>query len=266
MTGLYEPLATCQCSHTFRQHQTARGYCGYCECEAFVLAEVQPAHTPVQLKQVVAPAPIPAPAYAEGQPSPELLGKLSPYYRDNLYSLLLAIPEANTGDWYGEFINALEVLDANPTKANRRPKELRAALDDEVTKLKQEIVRLAKEGSPGVLHDVDRAFYKLAISERDAERHRVDMLRLANKELEAKVEELEAKTREMALQGLTSEGEWIEMTKELKDKLAALKRSGEVCECCIENECDCMEGVTWGEGSGSDTVDEGADELPRQED
>lgn len=23
----------------------------------------------------------------------------------------------------------------------------------------------------------------------------------------------------------------------------------ETCACCVENDCDCMEGVTWGEGS-----------------
>lgn len=253
----YPPLTVCTCGHTFRQHQTARGYCGYCDCEAFVLAEQQPAATPTPTTVTLKPE---APAITEEvHMVDEALGRLDAYYRDNLLSLLLAFPEANTGDWYGEFLNALEVLDANPTKANVRPKALRASLDKEVEKLKQEIVRLAKEGTPGVMHEVDKSFYKLAIKERDAERHRVDLLTAEKKELEAKI-------REMALQGLTSEGEWMEMTKDLNDKLATLKRSGEACQCCIENECDCMEGVTWGEGTGSDAVDESPDELQQQED
>jgi hypothetical protein len=35
---------------------------------------------------------------------------------------------------------------------------------------------LKKKGSPGVMHEVDRAFYELAIKERDYERVRADRL------------------------------------------------------------------------------------------
>ena len=31
----------------------------------------------------------------------------------------------------------------------------------------------------------------------------------------------------------------------LKKKVAHLIASGECCTCCVENDCDCMEGVTW---------------------
>ena len=41
---------------------------------------------------------------------------------------------------------------------------------------KAEIERLKQEGSPGVLHEVDQAFYDLTVRERDHERQRVDRL------------------------------------------------------------------------------------------
>lgn len=261
-TSDHYPAAACKCGHTLRQHQTAQGYCAYCDCESFDRADVKAGPTGVQLKQEAPVSAQPAaptqPTPTFGQPSAAVLGNLDAYYRDNLLCLLKEVPEANTGDWYQEFINALEETGANPKKANSAPGKIRAAINAEEPRLKKELLRVAKEGTPGVMHDVDKSFYKLAIKERDAERHRVNRLT-------AEVKELKDKIKEMALQSLTSEGEWMEMTKELNDKLATLKRSGEVCQCCVENECDCMEGVTWGEGSGSDTVDEGADELPRQE-
>lgn len=45
-----------------------------------------------------------------------------------------------------------------------------------INALEQEIARLKKEGVPGVMHEVDAAFYRLAIKERDFERQRVDAL------------------------------------------------------------------------------------------
>ena len=45
-----------------------------------------------------------------------------------------------------------------------------------VDALTAEVERLKTEGTPGVMHEVDRAFYKLTVKERDAERHKVDAL------------------------------------------------------------------------------------------
>jgi hypothetical protein len=46
-------------------------------------------------------------------------------------------------------------------------------------KAEREVLRLQREGSPGVLHEVDAAFYRLTVAERDAERQEVDRLRQA---------------------------------------------------------------------------------------
>ena len=36
-----------------------------------------------------------------------------------------------------------------------------------IAKLEAEVVRLKKEGTPGVMHEVDTAFYRLVVKERD---------------------------------------------------------------------------------------------------
>jgi hypothetical protein len=42
---------------------------------------------------------------------------------------------------------------------------------------RREVERLKREGTPGVMHEVDAAFYRLTVDERNAERHEVDRLR-----------------------------------------------------------------------------------------
>lgn len=47
---------------------------------------------------------------------------------------------------------------------------------DEYRALLAEVQRLKREGSPGVVHAVDKSFHELAIRERDFERGRADRL------------------------------------------------------------------------------------------
>ena len=49
-----------------------------------------------------------------------------------------------------------------------------AEMDAEITRLQAEITRLRAEGVPGVMHEVDRAFYDLAITERNYYRVQVE--------------------------------------------------------------------------------------------
>jgi hypothetical protein len=48
--------------------------------------------------------------------------------------------------------------------------------DPDIGVLIAEVERLRREGSPGVMHKMDRAFYDLTVKERDHERRRVDQL------------------------------------------------------------------------------------------
>jgi hypothetical protein len=52
----------------------------------------------------------------------------------------------------------------------------RDELDPDIGVLIAEVDRLRREGSPGVMHKMDRAFYDLTVKERDYERRRVDQL------------------------------------------------------------------------------------------
>jgi hypothetical protein len=58
----------------------------------------------------------------------------------------------------------------------------------------EEIERLRTEGVPGVMHDVDKSFYKLVVSERDAERHLNDQRKLEIHLLKDEVEHLKKHT------------------------------------------------------------------------
>jgi hypothetical protein len=55
-----------------------------------------------------------------------------------------------------------------------------------------EVERLRREGSPGVMHEVDRAFYELTVKERDYERHKAFRLEQERDAAEAREERLEA--------------------------------------------------------------------------
>jgi hypothetical protein len=46
-----------------------------------------------------------------------------------------------------------------------------------IERLEAEIDRLKREGTPGVMHEVDKAFYDLTVTERDHERQTVDALK-----------------------------------------------------------------------------------------
>lgn len=61
------------------------------------------------------------------------------------------------------------------TEAMRRA-DRGVSLLDQLVEAKKEIERLNREGVPGVMHAVDRAFYELAVNERDYERQRYDRL------------------------------------------------------------------------------------------
>jgi hypothetical protein len=45
---------------------------------------------------------------------------------------------------------------------------------DEIERLNQHVAHLLKNGSPGVMHEVDKSFYDLAVKERDYHRQRAD--------------------------------------------------------------------------------------------
>lgn len=62
------------------------------------------------------------------------------------------------------------IADFNAGRADRDPY-------DEIAALIAEVERLRREGSPGVMHKTDRAFYDLTVTERDYERRRVDQLK-----------------------------------------------------------------------------------------
>jgi hypothetical protein len=53
----------------------------------------------------------------------------------------------------------------------------RMAAETERDNALAEVERLKREGTPGVMHAVDKAFYDLTVKERNAERHEVDRLR-----------------------------------------------------------------------------------------
>jgi hypothetical protein len=50
------------------------------------------------------------------------------------------------------------------------------SLEEEIERLKQHVTYLLEHGSPGVMHEVDRAFYDLTVKERDFYRARSDRL------------------------------------------------------------------------------------------
>jgi len=52
-----------------------------------------------------------------------------------------------------------------------------ALLHDQKDALDRAAAKLNAEPQPGVMHEMDRAFYDLAVQERDIERRRVDRLR-----------------------------------------------------------------------------------------
>ncbi len=54
----------------------------------------------------------------------------------------------------------------NPATGARRDRRLASAAR-RIAELEAEVERLKREGTPGVMHEVDRAFYDLAIKERD---------------------------------------------------------------------------------------------------
>ena len=56
-------------------------------------------------------------------------------------------------------------------------------MSDVIIALMAEIERLTKEGTPGVMHEIDRDFYDLTVQERDLERRRVDRLEAELKQL-----------------------------------------------------------------------------------
>jgi len=60
-----------------------------------------------------------------------------PYYRDNLYSLLIAMEDMggapNTGDWFGELIYFLERHGADKNKGNVTLNELKLFIYQAVT-------------------------------------------------------------------------------------------------------------------------------------
>lgn len=74
-----------------------------------------------------------------------------PYYRDNLYSLLLALrllgDPANTGDWLNELVAALEINGADPMNANETPGPLALRIYTSATEQPiTEIMALIDEG------------------------------------------------------------------------------------------------------------------------
>jgi chromosome segregation ATPase len=50
-------------------------------------------------------------------------------------------------------------------------------LESQLVERDREIARLKREGVPGVMHAVDKAFYDLTVTERDYERQTVDALK-----------------------------------------------------------------------------------------
>ncbi|NUT90819.1 MAG: hypothetical protein HOY78_02200 [Saccharothrix sp.] len=57
--------------------------------------------------------------------------------------------------------------------------------DDEVEQLRAEVERLKREGSPGVVHEIDQAFHDLAIRQRDHAWVQVERLQRENAALRA---------------------------------------------------------------------------------
>jgi hypothetical protein len=53
---------------------------------------------------------------------------------------------------------------------------LQALLEVQLAERDQEIARLKREGTPGVMHEIDQAFYDLTVKERNLERQKVDRL------------------------------------------------------------------------------------------
>ena len=188
----------CRCNHTFRQHQTAQGYCGYCNCETFVQAAVQP----TKLKP----------------PAPE--------------SAVAVEPVAQTEETVASAHNAparggltSDQIKAARDEAEAHPNHILASYllsaVDEIENLRKEFLRVVKEGSPGVMHAIDRDFYKLVIKERDSERHRVEMLRSHLRDAE--------QHKSLASEAVTAQGKRIE---ELAFELATLKAALPQCAVC----------------------------------
>lgn len=67
---------------------------------------------------------------------------------------------------------------------------------ERIAQLEAEITRLRREGVPGVMHEIDKAFHKLAIQERDYARTQVANRDAEIGRLQARAEALDAYARQ----------------------------------------------------------------------
>lgn len=71
-----------------------------------------------------------------------------------------------------------------PVSEHEADMDRRSRVDHaEAGRLHAELELLKKTGSPGVMHEIDQAFYDLTVKERDFERRKVDRLQAALEEI-----------------------------------------------------------------------------------
>lgn len=93
----------------------------------------------------------------------------------------MTTPDNIDTEWLRELTRLALAVEDPPSAAQLRA--IRSLADTAPSLLatveaqRKEIERLRREGSPGVLHEVDQAFYDLTVKERDAARAEVEGLR-----------------------------------------------------------------------------------------